>query len=153
MSISRFNSPNFVSKLEPVKQVLLSGPSSLMYSNKPRALLESHSPSRIVGPTSVQPNSDKRTILKMIHDLPEENTPINETLRLLQEEFPLKTLSKKYQERFFFCKTENIIICKSIITSFYSLNKNFILKSIIWFSEKFLNTTEKTNLWSLNTFR
>ena len=103
MSISRFNSPNFVSKLEPVKQVLLSGPSSLMYSNKPRALLnQSHS--QIVGPTSVQPNSDKRTILKMIHDLPEENSPINETLRLLQEEFPLKTLSKKYQERFFFCK-------------------------------------------------
>ena len=101
MSISRFNSPNFVSMPEPVKQVLLSGPSSLMYSNKPRALLESQSPSQIVGPTSVQPNSDKRTILKMIHDLPEENSPINETLRLLQEEFSLKRFRKNIRRGFF----------------------------------------------------
>jgi hypothetical protein len=45
----------------------------------------------------------------MIYDLPEENSPINETLRLLQEEFPLKTLSKKYQEGFAFKELRYIL--------------------------------------------
>ncbi|CAG5081729.1 Oidioi.mRNA.OKI2018_I69.PAR.g9948.t1.cds [Oikopleura dioica] len=37
--------------------------------------------------------------LQLIYDFEEEKSPINETLRLLQDEFPLKTTAKKYQQR------------------------------------------------------
>lgn len=40
-------------------------------------------------------------IFQLIYDFEEEKSPINETLRLLQDEFPLKTTTKKYQESIF----------------------------------------------------
>ena len=80
----------------------------------------------------------------MIHDLPEENSPINETLRLLQEEFPLKTLSKKYQEGSAFEELRyKLFFILSSISFFY-------LSFLIFKNKEILKTLKKQRFASLH---